>query len=176
MKCMTNNKFYQYALPQRFHISVGAVVFDDQYRVCLHHFEKKNVPEHLQFLGDYLDDIWHLVRESLEGNEPLHDAVLRGVQEELGATGTIEKYLGAKIDRIDGPSDVHPFEKVTLYHAVRLGGLGERPQIDTESKTLLEWYSPAEAIEIFTTQASKTSRPELDERVVIERFIDAYNL
>ncbi|MCA9367067.1 NUDIX hydrolase [Candidatus Kaiserbacteria bacterium] len=169
------DKFYQYSLPQPYHISVGAVVFNDKYEICLHHFEKKNVPEHLQFLGDYLDDVWHLVRESLEGDESLQTAVLRGVQEELGIEGRVEKYLGSKIDIITSPYR-EPFEKMTPYHAVRAVSVGERPNIDAENKTIIEWHSPQAALEIYREQAKKTTRPELDEAIIIARFIDAYGL
>lgn len=36
------NTFYKYQLPDKpFHISVGAVLFGDAYKICLHHFYKK---------------------------------------------------------------------------------------------------------------------------------------
>lgn len=170
-----SNKFYQHSLPQPFHISVGAVLFNEKHEICLHHFEKRNVPEKLHFLGDYLDDVWHLVRESLEGNEPLHDAVLRGVHEEFGAKGIVDKYLGSKIDIIISPTKA-PFEKLTVYHAVKLESLGERPDIDAESRTKMEWHSPQSALKIYKNQSSQTNRPELDESVIIQRFIEAYDL
>jgi len=173
---VVNSKFYQYGLPQPYHISVGAVVFNDQYEICLHHFFKDKVPERLHFLSDGLDEIWHLVRESLEGDESLQAAVLRGVQEEFGITGRVEKYLGAKIDVITGPQKIHPFEKLTVYHAVRAIEYGERPDIDEESRTVMEWHSPAQAREIYRQQASLTTRPELDETIIIDRFIEAYQL
>lgn len=115
------------------------------------------------------------MRESLEGNEPLQDAVLRGIQEEFGATGTVEKYLGAKIDEIQQPNG-QTFEKLTIYHAVRLVELKAREVSDAESKTDIEWYSPKEVLKIYDTQCQMTRRPELDERVIVQRFIAAYGL
>ena len=170
-----NNKFYQHSLPQPFHISVGAVLFNEKNEICLHRFSKKNVPEDKHFLVDYMDECYHLMRESLEGNEPLHDAVLRGVQEEFGVTGTVEKYLGSKIDTITSPTK-EPFEKLTIYHAVKLESWGERLDTDVESRTTLEWMSPAQALDIYKIQANKTTRPELNEASIIERFISAYNV
>ncbi len=169
------SKFYQHTLPQPFHISVGAVLFNNQHEICLHHFYKKDVPEKLHFLADYLDEVWHLMRESIEGNDPLQDAVLRGVQEEFGVIGEVDKYLGAKIDTITGPNQ-EPFEKLTIYHSVKLIEFGERSNIDAENKTVMEWHSPQAALEIYREQASKTTRPELDESIIIERFIEAYDL
>ncbi len=124
---------------------------------------------------DHMDEVYHLMRESLEGNELLHDAVLRGIYEEFGAIGKVDKYLGSKIDVIERP-DGPPFEKLTIYHAVRLVKLKERPQIDTESMTKMEWHSSQDILTIFNKQSEKTKRPELDESIIIKRFIDAYGL
>ena len=115
------------------------------------------------------------MRESLEDNEPLHDAVLRGAKEEFGATGVVERYLGAKTDTITSPHEPD-FEKLTLYYAVRLCELGERTGTDIETVSKLEWYTPTQLLEIFDQQCAHTKRPELDERVVIKRFIAAYDL
>ena len=116
-----------------------------------------------------------MMRESLEGNEPLHDAVLRGIHEEFGAIGIVERYLGAKIDEIKQPDD-SSFEKLTIYHAVRLRELVERIETDVESKTKMEWCTPHEAMDIYDRQCAVTKRPELDERVIIKRFMSAYQL
>lgn len=133
------------------------------------------MPEHLHFLADYMDECYHLMRETLEGNEPLQDAVLRGIQEEFGARGVVDRYLGAKIDEIRQP-DGSTFEKLTIYHAVRLTGWTERTASDAESNTQLEWYTPQEALATYDAQCAKTARPELDERVIIERFMHSYKL
>jgi len=172
------DKFYQYQLPEKpFHISVGAILFDDDHKICLHHFYKKDVPVRLHFLVDHMDEVYHLMRESLEGNEPLHDAVLRGIKEEFSAKGVVESYLGSKIDEILQP-DGTTFEKLTIYHAVRLKELGTRVVTDTdvESKTKLEWLSPEEVLQIYDKQCQLTKRPELDERIIIDRFISAYKV
>lgn len=170
------NDFYKYQIPQNpFHISVGAVLFNENYEICMHHFFKKNVPEHLHFLIDNMDECYHLMRESLEGNEPLQDAVLRGIKEEFGAVGIVEKYLGAKIDLIKEPDDTD-FEKLTIYHAVRLKDLRERTDKEVEGNTKLEWFKPQVVLDIYTNQVSKTDRPELDERIVIERFMQIYGI
>ena len=133
------------------------------------------MPEHLHFLLDHLDETYHLMRESLEGNEPLPDAVLRGVSEEFGATGVVERYLGAKIDEIVQP-DGQTFEKLTIYHAVRLVEQMSRKEFDAESRTDIEWHNPADVLQIYDAQCAVTSRPELDERVIVRRFMAAYGV
>ena len=170
-----NKAFYQNTLPQPFHISVGGVLFNDDYDICVHHFFKKDIPEQLHFLADYQDEIYHLMRESLEGDESLQDAVLRGLKEEFGIEGLVDKYLGAKIDIITGPNQ-RPFEKLTIYHSAKLTSQGERLNFDIESRSKMEWYSPQDLLKIFEAQTVKTKRPELDERVIIERFIEVYKL
>lgn len=167
-------KFYQHSLPQPYHISVGALLFNDRFEIGVHHFRIEHIPEQLRFLADNLPDIWHLMRESLEDGETLEAAVLRGCQEEFGAVGTVEKYLGAKIDQILTPSK--SFQKCTLYHAVRLQTLGERTGDDGENVSQLEWYAPHDLLALFDEQVQKTNRPELDERELVERFMVAYGL
>jgi hypothetical protein len=173
MKYM-ENKFYQHGLPQPFHISVGAVLFDEEFKVCVHHFTTKDLPPNVQFHSGGLPDFYHLMRESLEGNEPLHDAVHRGIYEEYGATGIIERYLGAMECQVQTPTTT--FQKITLYHAVRLKELGERPHIDEESVSKMELHTAPELLEIYRAQAEKTDRPELQEGEIIQRFMHAYNI
>jgi len=172
---MNPNNFYKHDLPQPFHVSVGGILFNEKYEICVHHFFKKDVPEVSHFLMDYLDEAYHLMRESLEGNESLQDAVVRGMMEEFGVEVAVDKYLGSKIDIITGP-DQMPFEKLTIYHSAKFTSQGERKFFDIESKSKMEWYSPQDLLKIFESQCAKTKRPELDERVIIKRFIDAYQL
>ncbi len=169
------DRFYQHSDTQHFHISVGAVVFNEKSEICVHHIKLEQVPESSKFLCDYLSDVWYLMRESLEDGETLSAAVHRGCKEEFGAEVSIEKYLGAKIDAIITPNQPS-FEKLTIYHAVRLNGLGERTDIEGERDTIMEWYTASELLALLNTQCAKTKRPELDERIIIERFMKAYEL
>lgn len=169
---MDKATFYQHGLPQPFHVAVGAVLFNDDLEICVHHLFVSKMPERLRFLSGGLDEYYHLMRESLEGNEPLHDAVHRGLYEEFGAKGNIERYLGSVECRVTTPK--HQFQKTTIYHAVRLIELGERPDIDEESRSKMEWHAPEALLEMFRRQATLTDRPELDELAVVERFIAIY--
>ncbi len=166
--------FYQHGLPQPYHVSVGAVVFNDDFKICTHHFTTEQVPKQLRHLCGGLSDVYHLMRESLEDGEVLEAAVRRGIQEECGATGEIEKYLGSLVCTVTAPKST--FEKTTLYHAVRLHELGERLIDDVESTSMLEWYSPFELLALYEQQAKATNRAELHEAEIIRRFIAAYNL
>lgn len=168
------NGLYQNTTTSLYHISVGAVLFNDKMEVCVHHFFEEQVPEKLRFLLGGLKEGHHLMRETLEDGETLEDAVTRGLHEEFGARGVIEKYLGAQTCIVGTPT--REFEKVTLYHAVRLEELGERPNVDEESRSKMEWYSPSALLALYERQRSLTTRPELDESVIVERFMKAYGL
>jgi hypothetical protein len=172
---MNLNDFYKYNKTQPYHISVGGVLFNDNFEICVHHFFKKDLPEETHFLMDYLDEAYILMRETLEGKESLYEAVVRGMLEEFGVEVEVDKYLGAKIDTVTGPVEA-PFEKLTVYHAAKLTRQGERKFFDIENKSKMEWHKPEALLHIFNQQVQKTNRPELDERVVVERFIKAYNL
>lgn len=167
-----NTKFYMHTLPQPFHLSVGAVLFNEKREICVHRFTTSNIPAKLQFLAGGLATFHLLMRESLENNETLQEAVHRGLREEFGATGRIERYLGAVV--CDVVTEKHTFQKTTLYHAVQLQSLGERPQVDEESQTDMEWHTARELLTLLQRQETLTGRQELHESVVVKRFIDAY--
>lgn len=161
------SNFYKYSLPEKpFHISVGAVLFNEKNEICRHHFFKKDMPQQVHFLADYMDEGYMLMRETLEGNEPLQTAVLRGIKEEFGAFGIVEKYLGAKMDVILEP-DEKTFEKLTIYHAVRLEKTGEPMPGDVENNSKLEGHSPEDTRKIYSKKTSQSKRPEPDERIII---------
>jgi len=169
------SSLYQYQPSgQPFHLSVGALVFNDRFEICTHHFYRERIPERLRFLLGGLSEAYILVRETVENGETLEQAVHRGIKEEIGAVGTIEKFLGSIVCDIETPTTI--FEKTTLYHSVRLESLGDRTGTDEESQSDLEWYARRELLALYRKQATMTSRPELNETSIVERFITAYQL
>lgn len=174
---MLPKKFYQHTLPQPFHLSVGALVFNEEYKICTHHLFIEDVPESLHFLGGGLSEWCHVMRESLESEETLEEAIHRGVEEEFGMKGVVDKYLGSLMCEVQKKADgEETFQKTTLYYSVRLKEIGKREVSDEESVSSLEWLTPKELLDIYTFQREHTSRPELDESEIIQRFIDAYEL
>jgi hypothetical protein len=156
------NIFYQYNATNNYHLSVGALVFNEQFEICTHHFYRHQIPKRLHFLLGDLIEGYHLVRETLENDETLHQAVHRGIKEEIGAEGVIEKYLGSVVCAVETPTAV--FQKTTLYHAVRLLSLGERTGVDEESESKLEWYSPQDLLQIYRRQVEQTDRVSFTSR------------
>src|SRR5579885_2157353 len=66
--------FFQASAEQPYHLSIGAVLFDDQGRVACHHFK--------EIFG--FKDVYILMRESMENDETPLMTLHRGLREEFG--------------------------------------------------------------------------------------------
>lgn len=76
--------FFQASKKQPYHLSIGAVLFDQDGRIACHHFR--------EILGH--KDIYILMRESMENNETPLMTLDRGLKEEFGATAQPVAFLG----------------------------------------------------------------------------------
>ena len=159
---------YQARRDNPFHISVGAVVVNGEGKILVHKREKHAAP--LPFQSEFLDrnEIYILARETVEDDESLEQAVLRGVAEEFGVAGRVEKYLGARSLVITTGNPAWEWEKTTLYFQVTPIGEAERV-IDDESFSVLEWHDPDFLIERMRGQGGK-DRSDLDESKIIETY------
>ena len=152
---------FSYRSANPYHLSVGAVLLNDAGLVVCHHFE--------EYEG--VRDFYILMRESVEENETLEDAVHRGLKEEFAATAKIERYLGSIVSHF--PIDGEPRgEKTTLYVLARqIGNLGIRPANDAESSSTIEFLPPSELAAKMRAQAKRiTGRTDLDESIILERI------
>lgn len=162
-------KLFQHSAGNPFHISVGAVLVNEEGNICVHHYTREHMPEKwLANLGG-LSETRVLMRESLENDETLEEAVKRGVAEEFGAEGEIIRYLGCI--RIDIPATQQTFEKTTLYFQVQCTKLGERSMDDEESFSELEWVEPQTLIAQMKQQGANANRPDLDESKIVETYV-----
>jgi hypothetical protein len=159
----------QHSQGNPFHVSVGAVVVNSEGKIMVHVLSENTVPKDLVGILGGLGTAYILMRESVEDNESLEDAVLRGVQEEFGVIGAIRKYLGATQAIL--PSRYGTFEKTTLYFEVSFESEVERVMHDWESTTKLEWHDPTFLIEKMKEQGKATSRGDLDESKIIETYL-----
>jgi ADP-ribose pyrophosphatase YjhB (NUDIX family) len=148
-----------------YHLSVGAVLLNSDNKVALHHFKEEDTP--------FGAEVYCLMRESVEDNETLESAVARGLDEEFGAKGAIEYFIGGEtVEFME--QDKKPMHKTTLYFVVRLKQIdvSKRKQDDPEYGSLVKWFSLPEAINLFTQQANKLPhRPDLHEASIIERTL-----
>ena len=159
----------QHSEANPFHVSVGAVVVNNEGKIVVHALSSDSVPENLAKILGGLDTAYILMRESVEDGESLEDAVLRGVKEEFGIVGAIQKYLGSTQAVL--PAKYGEFEKTTLYFEVAYESEVERVIHDWESSTVLEWHDPMFLIERMREQGRLTSRGDLDESKIIETYL-----
>lgn len=135
--------------------------------ICCHHFFTKNLKGY--WADEKIDNFYLLMRETLEPNESLEQALHRGLQEEFGATGEMIDYVGSiksafKHKGVD-------IEKTTLYFLCKLinQDLLKRIGNDIESKSTVEWRTPDYLIPRMKEQAIRFSRTDVDESIILER-------
>jgi len=153
--------FFQASHTQPYHLSVGAVLFDQKGRIACHHF--KNIAGH--------KDVYILMRESVENEENLIDTLHRGLMEEFGATAKPIAFLGSLSGCLPDPN--LPFEKTTLYVACQVMAWdpAKRDSDDPEACSIIEWHEPCQLIEIMRKQGVKFKRVDADESEMIQRAL-----
>lgn len=158
---LSAHPFFQASAEQPYHLSVGAVLFDDQGRVACHHFK-----EIFGFV-----DIYILMRESVEDGENLLETLARGLQEEFGATATPVAFLGSLVGFL--PSFKLSFDKTTLYIACQLRewDVAKRNLDDPEASSIIEWHEPKELMELMREQGKRIPRVDADESLMIQRAL-----
>ncbi|MEL7431208.1 MAG: NUDIX hydrolase [Chlamydiota bacterium] len=150
--------FFQFSHESPYHISVGAVLVDEEGKIACHYFAEKVENE----------DIYILMRESVEDGESILTTLTRGLLEEFGAKADPIAFLGSLVGRV--PSENLVFEKTTLYLLcfLRKWDINLRFPNDPESDSTIEWLSPEELIFRMRAQR-KYGRIDLDESEIIER-------
>lgn len=153
--------FFQACQQYPYHISVGAVLVDHNGHIACHHFT--------EILGQ--QDIYILMRESMENDETLLMTLHRGLQEEFGATATPIAYLGCLSGFL--PSEELSFEKTTLYILCEVIEWDEtkRDPDDPEAMSTIEWLQPEELISIMQRQGERFNRVDADESEIIKRAL-----
>lgn len=157
-----NKPFFQASQKQPYHLSVGAVLFDQNGRIACHHFN--------EILGH--KDIYILMRESLENDETPLAALHRGLKEEFGATAQPVAFLGSLSGYLPDPR--LPFEKTTLYITCQLMQWNpeDRDLTDPEAGSTIEWLEPSTLISLMERQGARFQhRADADESEMIKRTI-----
>jgi hypothetical protein len=157
-----NKPFFQASQKQPYHLSVGAVLFDQNGQIACHHFT--------EILGH--KDIYILMRESMEDNETPLTTLCRGLKEEFGADAQPVAFLGSLAGYLPDPR--LSFEKTTLYIACQLiqWNPEDRDFDDPEASSTIEWLEPNMLISLMQQQGVRFQhRADADESEMIKRAI-----
>ncbi len=148
-----------------YHLSVGAVLVDKEGQIACHYFKKFQVTGEDQ----KYDDFYILMRETVESGEGLEEAVLRGIKEEFGATGEIEKFVGTLLTKF--PRGDVWIEKTTAYFLIRLKDFDINNRIfdDCEKESIIQWQPIDFLISKMETQGQRYERTDLDESEILKR-------
>lgn len=154
--------FFQASARQPYHLSVGAVLFDQQGRIACHHFK--------EIFG--YKDIYILMRESMEDNETPFMTMHRGLKEEFGAEAKPVAFLGSLSGYL--PDARLPFDKTTLYIVCQLTEWDpeKRDLNDSEASSDIEWIEPEALIAIMKKQGDRfPHRADADESLMVQRAL-----
>ncbi len=157
-----NRPFFQASQKQPYHLSIGAVLFDQNGQIACHHFK--------EILGH--KDIYILMRESMEDNEMPLATLSRGLKEEFGAVAQPVAFLGSLSGYLPDPR--LSFEKTTLYIACQLVQWNpeDRDSADPEASSTIEWLEPNTLISLMEQQGVRFQhRADADESEMIKRAI-----
>jgi len=161
---------FNYSKENPFHISVAALLTNEEGLICTHFFKKDDLPDE----SEGKSDLYLLMRESLHDNETIEEGLTRGLMEEYGATGDIKRYIGSIQSMF--PYSTIPdkwVEKTVLYFHIELTSIEEsrREPNTAESKSTLLWLTPEELLEKFAQQNKVYERTDLDDSKIIKDFI-----
>ncbi|OGI20587.1 MAG: hypothetical protein A3J06_03305 [Candidatus Moranbacteria bacterium RIFCSPLOWO2_02_FULL_48_19] len=109
------------------------------------------------------------MRETVEKEESLEQAVLRGIKEEFGATGEIERFIGTLVTKF--PRGEMWIEKTTVYFLIKLKDFDPSKRVldDGEKVSVVQWQPIDFLISKMEEQQKKYERTDLDESEILKR-------
>jgi ADP-ribose pyrophosphatase YjhB (NUDIX family) len=157
--------FFKSTKESPYHLSVGAVLIDEAGKIACHYFKEFMVTDE----DRKYEDFYILMRETVEVDESLEEAVLRGIKEEFGATGEIEKFIGTLLTKF--PRGDVWVEKATPYFLIKLKefDIDKRVLNDAERESVVQWQSIDFLISKMETQGKRFERTDLDESEILKR-------
>ena len=161
-----SSNYFEGTKQDPYHISIGAVVRDSEGKICCHYFSHASHPAFGSFENLYL-----LMRETIEPNESIEQCLHRGLQEEFGMKAELISHLGSIVSHF--PKGDVVVEKTTLYFLCEYisHDRANRKVDDPEASSVITWLTPSELILIMRDQGKRFGREDLDESIVIERLI-----
>jgi len=159
---------FQATAGNRYHLSVGAVVRNEEGKICCHYFKSKFFSE----VDRTLEDFYILMRETVEPGESLEECLARGLKEEFGVTARLESYLGSIVSHF--PKESMDVEKTTLYFSCAFISRDDtlRSHDDIESGSETRWVEPSLLMSKMKEQSARLNREDTDESIMIERALE----
>jgi len=174
---MAEKNYFQGNSKHPQHLSVGAVIVNEKNDVCCHHFLPNTLTgywaDEAKKVGAYDREFYLLMRETLNPNETIEQALSRGMMEEFGIEGEMIDYIGSIQSHFK--HDGAEVEKTTVYFLCRMisQDLAKRDVSDIEGTTLVEWHTPEFLIPKMKEQATTFARTDVDESSILERMVTA---
>jgi ADP-ribose pyrophosphatase YjhB (NUDIX family) len=152
--------YFRGAEQQPYHLSIGAVLQNSEGLIACHHFDEA--------VG--MNNVYILMRETIEPNERIEDALHRGLKEEFGAVAYINTYIGSFTAMLKGDRGI---KKTTLYFLCDLKEIHDtwRKVDDEEKDSHIEWQTKEFLIKKMKEQKAITDMADFDESEVLERLL-----
>lgn len=158
--------YYQGTKDHPYHISIGAVVLNDEGKVCCHYFGDASRRKKYSKYSDF----YLLMRETMEMGETIEQTLHRGLMEEFAMTGEIITYIGS-IKSTYEIQDV-PIEKTTIYFLIK--ATSHKPELrnteDAEGESEIQWQEPDFLISRMKEAAARYNNSTFDESEVLEKI------
>lgn len=152
---------YYTSTPQNpYHLSIGAVVVNDDKKILCHHYTQ---------FGEEEYDTYLLMKETMHPHESIEQTLHRGLLEEFGAKGEITAFLGSLVTSL--PREGVMIQKTTLYFLVKFLGKDESWRSEEDKAvSIVEWHTPEFLIEKMKEQTKHfNNRSTLDESEILKR-------
>jgi len=152
-----------------FHLSVGAVVLNDNDQVLCYHFV---IPKDKK-------EVYSLMRETVEPTTSSEDNLRRGLMEEFGVQVLIIGFLGAIESHFENWEGIE-IQKTTIYFLCRLDKYRplikpSKPGIFEGETGHIEWHEIHFLIEKMKNQFDLYQKTDYDESIILENTLHYLN-
>jgi len=152
-----------------FHLSVGAVVLNDNDQLLCYHFV---IPKDKK-------EMYSLMRETVEPTTSLEDNLRKGLMEEFGVQALIIGFLGTIESHFENWEGVE-VQKTTIYFLCRLDK--SRPLVKPSKPGIfegetghIEWHEIHFLIEKMKNQFDLYQKTDYDESIILENTLHYLN-
>jgi hypothetical protein len=154
-----NRNYFSGSKDYPHHISVGAILLNDEGKVACHYYEEQ--------IRKYPSKFHTLMHESIELNETLEEALHRGLDEEFSAKAKIREYVGSLV--INYNVEDSSIEKTVLYFLCDLVSItDERDLTDPENQSEIKWMDIDKLVEIMKEQGKEHGLPADESKILLD--------